>query len=212
VRLARELGLLVRSNPWSEGDGVDFARARGAAFTGDPCEFYGRNMPAPPARIGEGDFVPLAQLYGRFARVENEAGKEFFEGPVSWSEADLVQTTARQPGATAWYVVARSMLDERVGARTVGEMVEAARLAGGDVVERDGAVAVHVTPGVTHTIGGLRVDAGARVLDHEGRPLQGLYGAGADVGGISTGGYVSGLASALVLGLVAAETAVAESS
>src|SRR5437762_11169950 len=30
VRLARASGLLIRSNPWSEGDGLDFARARGA--------------------------------------------------------------------------------------------------------------------------------------------------------------------------------------
>ena len=33
-----------------------------------------------------------------------------------------------------------------------------------------------------------------------------LYAAGADVGGISTGGYASGLAAALVLGLTAAES------
>jgi succinate dehydrogenase/fumarate reductase flavoprotein subunit len=212
VRLARERGLLVRSNPWSEGDGLAFARARGAAFVGDPDEFYGRNMPAPPARIAELDFVPLAQLYGRLARVENEGGREFFPGRVSWSEADLVQATAREAGASAWYVIDREQLDERVGSRSVGEMVEAARSAGGEVVERDGggALAVHVKPGVTHTIGGLRVDSRARVLDQAGRPIPGLHAAGADVGGISTGGYSSGLASALVLGLVAAETAAAE--
>src|SRR5215210_7976861 len=34
VRLARERGLLVRSNPWSEGDGLSFARERGAAVAG----------------------------------------------------------------------------------------------------------------------------------------------------------------------------------
>jgi hypothetical protein len=45
------------------------------------------------------------------------------------------------------------------------------------------------------------------VLDGAGEPVPGLYAAGADVGGISTGGYASGLASALVLGLVAAEAA-----
>ena len=89
-------------------------------------------------------------------------------------------------------------------------MVEAARSAGGEVRElEDGRIAVHVTPGVTHTISGLRVDTSARVLDRRGRPIPGLYAAGADVGGISTGGYSSGLASALVLGLTAAETAAA---
>ena len=74
VRLARERGLLVRSNPWSEGDGLELARARGAALTGDLGEFYGRNMPAPPARIREEDYVQLAQLYGRFAEVQDEDG------------------------------------------------------------------------------------------------------------------------------------------
>ena len=43
--------------------------ARGAATTPGMDEFYGRVMPAPPARIREEDFVPLAQLYGREARV-----------------------------------------------------------------------------------------------------------------------------------------------
>jgi hypothetical protein len=46
------------------------------------------------------------------------------------------------------------------------------------------------------------VDENARVAGAEG-----LWAAGADAGGISTGGYASGLASALVLGLAAAEDA-----
>jgi fumarate reductase flavoprotein subunit len=208
VRLARECGLLLRSNPWSEGDGLDLARTRGAATTGDLEEFYGRNMPAPPARVDEAGFVQLAQLYGRFADVVDEDGVAFFPGPVSWSETDLVQATARRPGAAAWYRVDAAALEQRIRYRTVRDMVDAARAAGGEVRElEDGRLAVHVMPGVTHTIGGLRVDTSARVLDAEGRPLPGLYAAGADVGGISTGGYASGLASALVLGLTAAETA-----
>ena len=210
VMLARMRGLLVRSNPWSAGDGIELALARGGTMAGVFDEFYGRNMPAPPARIGEEDFVRLAQLYGRFAEVRDDDGVEFFPGPVSWSETDLVQATARRPGGTAWYVVAGPALSERIRDRTVAEMVEAARSAGGEVRElEDGRIAVHVTPGVTHTISGLRVDTSARVLDRRGRPIPGLYAAGADVGGISTGGYSSGLASALVLGLTAAETAAA---
>jgi predicted oxidoreductase len=66
--------------------------------------------------------------------------------------------------------------------------------------------AVHVQASVTHTIGGLRIGPSARVLDEAGAAIPGLYAAGADVGGISTGGYASGLASALVLGLTAAES------
>ncbi len=67
--------------------------------------------------------------------------------------------------------------------------------------------AVHVYAAVTHTIGGLRIDEQARVLDRDGTPVDGLHAAGADVGGIFTGGYGSGLAAALVFGRIAAESA-----
>ena len=48
-----------------------------------------------------------------------------------------------------------------------------------------------------------------RVLQQDGTPIPGLFAAGVDVGGIANGGYASGLAQALVLGLVAAESALA---
>jgi fumarate reductase flavoprotein subunit len=219
VELARRRGLLVRSNRWSTGDGISLARARGAAFAGDEDEFYGRNMPAPPARIGEADFVRLAQLYGRHARVVDGRGVAFFRGPPSWAETDLVQATARLPGASAWYLVDDRALAQRVRGRTVAELVEAAREAGGTVADprelpfpapAETRAAVRVMPGVTHTVGGLRVDREARVLDSGGRPLEGLYAAGVDAGGVAGGGYASGLAQALVLGLAAAERIAAD--
>jgi succinate dehydrogenase/fumarate reductase flavoprotein subunit len=199
VRLARERGLLVRSNQWSEGDGLDHARAKGAALAGDLDEFYGRALPAPPARIREQDYVGLSQLYGGRARVLNERGEEFFPGPPAWHENDLAQAIAQQPGGTAWFVLDNG--DD--------PQVKAARAAGGTVVEEDGAVRVHVGVGVTHTMGGLGVDGQARVLREDGSPIAGLFAAGVDVGGIASGGYASGLAQALVLGLVAAESALA---
>ena len=203
VRLARERGLLVRSNPWSEGDGVDLARRRGAAVAGPLDEFYGRTMPAPPARIRPEDFVRLSQLYGGRARVVDESGRPVFDGDPSWSENDLAQTIGRLPGGRAWFVLGREALaDDEVAAR-----VEAAREAGGTVVEADGEVRVHVAAAVTHTIGGLRIDERARVLRRDSSAIEGLYAAGVDAGGIATGGYASGLAQALVFGRIAAESA-----
>jgi succinate dehydrogenase/fumarate reductase flavoprotein subunit len=61
---------------------------------------------------------------------------------------------------------------------------------------------VLVQASVTQTLGGIHIDERARVLG-----VEGLYAAGADVGGISGGGYSSGLAAALVFGRIAAETA-----
>ncbi len=64
-----------------------------------------------------------------------------------------------------------------------------------------------VWPAITFTQGGLLIDTSARVLDEAGRPIPGLYAAGADSGGTYAYGYAGGLALALVFGLRAAQTA-----
>jgi succinate dehydrogenase/fumarate reductase flavoprotein subunit len=190
--------LLLRANPWSCGDGLRLGLAAGASLSEGMGEFYGRNMPAPPAVVEPEDYVRLAQLYARHARVENERGESF--ETHTWSEIDVVQWTARQPGARARYVVADSALSERVRERTVADMIAAAEEAGARVERDDGTTSVEVAAAITTTLGGLRVDTSARVAE-------GVYAAGADVGGIATGGYSSGLAAALVFGLIAAESA-----
>lgn len=208
VRLAREQRLLLRANRWSEGDALDLARARGAATAGDLDEFYGRAMPAVD-HLAEEDFVRLSQLYGRHARVAAHDMSERFDGEPTWSEIDLVQEIARWPGGIAWYSVDRSALDLRVRDRTVGQMIDAARAAGAPVEDDDGRIAVLVRAAVTQTLGGIRVNERAQALDASSEPIDGLFAAGADVGGISTGGWSSGLATALVLGRIAAESALA---
>jgi hypothetical protein len=197
--------LRLRANPWSSGDGLRHALARGAELSTGLGEFYGRNM--PDADFSEGEFVPLAQLYGRFARVYNEGGEEFFPGEVSWSETDLVQATAQQPGARAWYVLDDDALAQSVREQKVADFVALAptRVDPAELpfaTPPEARVAVRVAPGITHTIGGLRIDEQARVVGADG-----LLAAGADVGGISTGGYASGLAAALVFGRISAESA-----
>jgi hypothetical protein len=227
ARLARERGLPLRAAPWSEGGGIEVARALGAAPAGDPAQFYARLQPAAPAVVAPRDFVRAAQLYGALAHVVDESGRPFFPGRPRWDETDLALAVSRLPGARAWLVVDGDALARPVGGRTVAERMAVAEELGGEV-RRAGQVAglglgaltspilrtppfaaALVQPGVTHTYAGLAVDASARVLDVAGRPLGGVYAAGADVGGVFTGGYGSGLAAALVLGLVAAETAAA---
>ena len=189
--------LVLRANPWSSGDGLRLAREAGAAESAGLDQFYGRNLAAAP-RISEADFVPLAQVYARHARVENLDGERY--EAHTWSEIDVVQWTARQPGARARYVVPDEALGESVRERTVGEVIEVAQAAGAPVERRDGETVVEVVAGITTTLGGIAVDS-------RGRAADGLWVAGADAGGISTGGWSSALASALVFGRIAAEDA-----
>ncbi|HZO62173.1 MAG TPA: FAD-dependent oxidoreductase [Gaiellaceae bacterium] len=190
VALARERGLLVRSNPWSEGDGIALARRHGAVEA-PSAEFYGRAMPGP---VPEDRYVAASQLYGRFARRVNDRGEDFFPGAVSWSEHDLVQAIADQPGGRAWFELDAEGLARPEVAERLPYAQETEPLPGG-------GRRIRVHAAVTQTYGGLRVDAWARAAD-------GIWAAGADAGGLSNGGYASGLAQALVLGLAAAEDAV----
>ena len=190
--------LLLRAAPWSAGDGLRLGLAAGGATSAGMGEFYGRNMPAPPARVEEAGFVRLAQLYATHATVRNRDGESY--EPRTWSEIDVVQWTARQPGARAWYAVADEDLGQRVRERTVADMIDAAVAAGAPIERRRGVTVVEVVAGITTTLGGLRVDPQARVAP-------GVFAAGADAGGFATGGYASGLAAALVFGRIAAEAA-----
>src|SRR5215217_6048617 len=251
----------VRAHPRSTGDGFLAALEAGALASAGLDEFYGRNLPAPPAEFSPERFVEVSQLYGRHAVAVNARGERYADEGADWSETALTRSTARQPGPYAWYVLDGAGLEARVRERTAGEMVEVARDVGGIVLRaasllelsdelselgvprdtflrtldeynaavvsgketsppRTGPsrplsvppfVAVKVAPSITHTVGGLAVDEGCRVLrGGDGRPIPGLYAAGVEVGGVSVGGYTSGLASALVFGRIAAESALAE--
>lgn len=73
--------------------------------------------------------------------------------------------------------------------------------------------AMPVVAGITYTMGGIRIDEHARVLDAAGNPIAGLYAAGACTGGLEGGprtGYVGGLVKSGVTGLRAAEHIAAE--
>ena len=208
--------LRLRGNPWSTGDGLEQALARGAALGPGWTSSTAATCRTP--RGARPTTSPAAQLYARHARIFDERGEEFFRaGDVSWSETNVVQATARRPGARAYY-----LLDER-GARAPRARADGARArrrgAGrgaraGSTDCRSPRRPERSPPCASSPRSRTRSAAcgstrAARVLDGDGAPIHGLFAAGVDAGGIATGGYSSGLAQALVLGLAAAESALA---
>src|SRR5204862_231203 len=173
----------------------------------------GRRRAPAEARPG------TARRRARMARVSPSAGHVGRDRLASYERQELRddwadrRTPARRPRAGAWDGRDDEAPRQRLRDGTVADKAAAAPPATepGRVpfpAPRDARLAVLVSPGITHTIGGLRVDDRARVLDEDGTAIDGLFAAGADVGGISTGGYASGLAAARVLGLPAAEPVV----
>ena len=107
----------------------------------------------------------------RAARDRRKRAGERFEAR-HWADVDVVQWTARQPGARAWYVVADAALDEPVRERTVREVIDEAREAGAPVERIDGATRVQVRAAITTTLGGIRVDERARAPTACGPPAR----------------------------------------
>lgn len=66
-------------------------------------------------------------------------------------------------------------------------------------------------PGVTLTFGGIMIDAGARVLEPDGRVIPGLYAAGEGAGPVFFHDYIGGgsLTNCLVMGRIAGRNATA---
>lgn len=67
--------------------------------------------------------------------------------------------------------------------------------------------ALSVQPSITFTFGGIRIDSSAQVLSPDGEPINGLFAAGADIGGLSNYGYAGGLAPAAITGSWAGRSA-----
>ncbi|MCL8207941.1 MAG: FAD-dependent oxidoreductase [Actinomycetia bacterium] len=129
--------LYLRSNPWSTGDGLRAADAVGAALTPWLDSFYGHALPAPPARFGPDDFFALAQRYGPVAVALNLAGERFVDESAGTGEETLNWAVARQPGATAAYIVDAATARRAYYGFVPEVAIDRAEASGGPVVRAE---------------------------------------------------------------------------
>lgn len=145
----------------------------------------------------------------------------------AWRGAGTIGITPPNPwlldhGATVHTAPTLEALADAAGIDAAGLRATVDALAGADPASvappRTGTCrvatapfhAVPVVAGVTFTLGGVHVDAHARVLDAQQRPVAGLYAAGGTMGGLHGGprvGYAGGLLEACVFGVLAGEHA-----
>jgi succinate dehydrogenase/fumarate reductase flavoprotein subunit len=137
-----------------------------------------------------------------------------FDNAVAAGAPNIVAATLDElaDGMAAWGVSRRGLLatltefNEAVGAGRGAELrIPRTKSPIGLVKPPFRALAVR--PGITYTFGGIDVDAEQRVLDRDGRPIPGLWAAGADAGGTFQGGYMGGLILGLVQGPIAGKAA-----
>lgn len=100
----------------------------------------------------------------------------------------------------------RTVRDYNSSCRTGWESLRPRRAERFGAMERAPYYALLVVPAITHTHGGVAIDAHCRARRADGTPVPGLLVAGADAGGIYGRGYAGGLALALGTGIEAART------
>ena len=150
---------MLRGAPWSTGDGLRLGLAAGGAQSAGMDEFYGRNMPAPPARVAEARLRARSRsCTRRHATVRNARRRGVRAAHVV---GDRRRAVDRAPARRARLVrgAPTRTASVRVRDRTVGEMIDAGSRAGAPGERRDGVTTIEVVAGITTTLGGLRIDA-----------------------------------------------------
>ena len=129
-------------------------------------------------------------------------------GAYGWKQGDTLEELAKEIGVPAENLV-----------QTIAEYNEAVdtkndpfgRTLLNVKMEKGPFYAIPRVPALHHTMGGLRIDTLARVLDTKGEPIPGLYAGGEVTGGIHGGNRLGGNAvtDTVVFGRLAAQSAVA---
>jgi fumarate reductase flavoprotein subunit len=147
------------------------------------------------------------------ARSANPVGAFLIVDDAIWQESGR---TSREPiAANPAFLERGATVHRACGARELAAIagIDPAGLAQTLAAARPMTgllLAFPAAAGISYTMGGLAIDAGAHVLDHDGCEIPGLLAAGAAAAS-PTAGYIGGLATAMIFGLIAGETAARES-
>ena len=191
---------------------------RGERFMDESISLADERAPAEIVQQPDGRaFVVLDNRIYSDQPVEGRSRskvKPNFDNAVEAGGLNVVASSLDElaAGMAAWGVSKRGLL------ATLTEFTEAVEAGRGAElrVTRAGSPfglveppfrALAVRAGITFTLGGTDVDPDQRVIDRAGRPIEGLWAAGADAGGTYRGGYMGGLVLGLVQGRIAGTAA-----
>jgi fumarate reductase flavoprotein subunit len=123
--------------------------------------------------------------------------------------ADNLQATVASYNRAVLAAAGATLVPPRTSGRMFGESRGSSKRVALMPIAQPPFYAVALAAGITYTMGGIEIDAQARVVGRDGNPFPGLFAAGGCTGGIEggpLGGYVGGFLKAATLGYIAAET------
>lgn len=124
---------------------------------------------------------------------QNKSAQEYISKGMTFTGdtyADLAKNMGLEGDAIAAFEQTMATWNEAVAA---GEDAEFGRNNGMDAdLSTAPYYAIKIAPGIHHTMGGIKINKSAEVLDTEGNAIPGLYAAGETTGGVHGGNRIGG--------------------
>ena len=185
------------------GDGAILVNQQGVRFTN---ELLTRDAVSAAELAQEGQYAYI--LFDQNLRDHLKAIEKYVKADLT-VQADTIEGLAEQLGidpATLaktladWNEIVKNQRDTQFG-RTTGMNADLTTAP---------YYAIKIAPGIHHTMGGVKIDTAAQVINTEGKPIPGLFAAGEVTGGVHGGNRLGGnaVADIVIFGRIAAESAI----
>ena len=185
------------------GDGAILVNQQGVRFTN---ELLTRDAVSAAELAQEGQYAYI--LFDQNLRDHLKAIEKYVSAGLT-VQADTIEGLAEQlaidPAALAktladWNEIVKNQRDTEFG-RTTGMNADLTTAP---------YYAIKIAPGIHHTMGGVKIDVSAQVINTEGKPIPGLFAAGEVTGGVHGGNRLGGnaVADIVIFGRIAAQSAI----
>ncbi len=185
------------------GDGAILVNQAGVRFTN---ELLTRDAVSAAELAQEGQYAYI--LFDQNLRDHLKAIEKYVKADLT-KQADTIEGLAEQLGidpATLaktladWNEIVKNQRDTEFG-RTTGMNAD---------LTTPPYYAIKIAPGIHHTMGGVKIDVAAQVINTEGKPIPGLFAAGEVTGGVHGGNRLGGnaVADIVIFGRIAAQSAI----
>ncbi len=185
------------------GDGAILVNQKGERFTN---ELLTRDAVSAAELAQEGQYAYI--LFDQNLRDHLKAIEKYVKAELT-VQADTIEGLAEQLGIDPavlaktladWNEIVKNQRDTQFG-RTTGMNAD---------LTTPPYYAIKIAPGIHHTMGGVKIDTAAQVINTEGKPIPGLFAAGEVTGGVHGGNRLGGnaVADIVIFGRIAAESAI----
>ena len=185
------------------GDGAILVNQQGERFTN---ELLTRDAVSAAELAQEGQYAYI--LFDQNLRDHLKAVEKYVSTGLT-VQADTIEGLAEQLGIDPavlaktladWNEMVKNQRDTQFG-RTTGMNAD---------LTTPPYYAIKIAPGIHHTMGGVKIDTAARVINTEGKPIPGLFAAGEVTGGVHGGNRLGGnaVADIVIFGRIAAQSAI----